>query len=88
MEAVTPIVPGMEDFEVVYAKDQPEYTPLPALRTERSLVTRWKLSDEERRKIAEGSDLFIAVMHFGGPLQPLLPLIGSPDEAMSILVSL
>lgn len=87
MEAVSPIIPGSEQFEVVYAKDQPEYHPLPVLRTENTLVSRWRLTDQERERIAAGEDLFVCVMHFGQPLQPLLPVIGQ-DQAIEAMVEL
>lgn len=86
MEAISPVVPGNQQFEVVYAADQPEYQPLPVLRTERSLLSRWRLTDEERAHIAAGGDLFVCVMHFGQPLQPLLPIADSAEMAMSIMV--
>jgi len=86
MQPVSPIIPGSEEFEVVYAKDQPEYTPLPVLRTEKALLTRWRLSEEERQWIANGGDLFIAVMHFGDRLQPMMPIAGTPDEAMKVVI--
>lgn len=86
MKAISPVVPGNEEFEVVYAKDQPEYDPLPVLRTENTLLTRWKLDDRERAHIAAGGDIFIGVMHFGGRLQPMCPMAVEPDEAMKIMI--
>ena len=86
MEAVSPVVPGNEDFEVVYAKDQPEYTPLPVLRTEKALLSRWKFTDEERAHVAAGGDMFICVLHFGGTLQPIMPIADTPERAMQIMV--
>lgn len=86
MESVSPVVPGNEDFEVVYAKDQPEYQSLSVLRTEKALLSRWRLSDAERAHIAAGGDLFICVMHFGGSLQPMMPIADSPERAMQIMV--
>jgi hypothetical protein len=86
MEPVTPVVPGNEAFEVVYAKDQEEYTPLPVLRTEKVLLTRWRLNDDERQHIANGGDLFICVLHFGGPLQPIKPMAEFPEDAMRIMI--
>jgi hypothetical protein len=68
MKAVTPIFPSSAACEVVYAKNQPEYEPLPAFRTQTCVVTRWKLSDDERRHIAGGGDLFICMMNFGRPI--------------------
>lgn len=75
MQPISPRVPGYEDREVVFAKDQPEYVPLPALpiiTTEgRAVLTRWTFTDEERNLIASGADLFVKVLTFGGPLQPV-----------------
>jgi hypothetical protein len=86
MEPVSPVVPGTEQFEVTYAKDQPEYIPLPVLRTNGALLTRWRLTDEERKHIAEGGDLFVCVLHFGGALQPLKPIADTPENAMRIMI--
>lgn len=65
--------------EVVYAKDQPQYLPLPALLSMMSdgqMVTRWTLSPEERAAIAGGADVFLTVLTFGRPLQPVLLEVG------------
>ena len=86
MEPVSPVVPGSEEFEVVYAKNDKNYKPLPVIRTENALLTRWTLNDEERQWIANGGDLFIVVMHFGDRLQPLKPIAGTPDEAMQVVI--
>lgn len=87
MNAVSPVIPGSKEFEVVYAKDQPEYNALPVLRTEKTLVSRWKFSDEEREMIANGADLFLCVMHFGQPLQPILPILGE-DNAIRAMIEI
>jgi hypothetical protein len=86
MESISPVVPGNEQFEVVYAADQPEYQPLPVLRTEKSLLMCWRLTDEERAHIASGGDLFLCVLHFGQPLQPLLPIADTAEMAMAIMI--
>lgn len=68
--------------EVVYAKDQPEYIPLPAIRfpaQEGLVVTRWTFTSEERDAIYDGADLYLATWTFNQPLQPLL-LTTSPEE--------
>lgn len=67
---------------VTYAKDQPQYQPLPVARLqgkEGRLISRWSLTDEERQRIAAGEDLYIEVLTFGEPLQPLLPTVGLRD---------
>lgn len=86
MEPVQPVVPGNEEFEVVYAKNDPGYLPLPVLRTEHAMLSRWRLTDEERAYIAAGGDLFICVLHFGDKLQPIMPIAKSAEEAVKIMV--
>lgn len=64
---------------IIYAKDQAEYKALPVARiegVEGRVISRWSLTDEERKKIAEGADLYIEQLTFGDPLQPILPTIG------------
>lgn len=86
MEAISPVLPTSAEIEVVYAKDKPEYQPLPTFRTDKAVLSRWKLTDAERRYIAEGGDLFICMMNFGGPLLPILPIAADPDSALAIML--
>lgn len=63
-----------EGHNVVFAKDQPEYLPLPALKLEDGyVVTCWELTPEEVSNIAVTKRLYIGLMTFNMPLQPLLP---------------
>jgi hypothetical protein len=87
MEAVSPVLPISADVETVYAKDQPEYVPLPTFRSEKAVLSRWTLSDEERAHIAAGGDLFICMMNFGGPLLPILPIAAGPDQALEMMLA-
>jgi hypothetical protein len=88
VESVKPVVEGYERFEVTYAENQAEYTPLTTLRLETGLMSRWRLTDVERQYIADGGDIFILQLHFGGPLQPILPVAEKPADAMRTLVEL
>ena len=63
---------------VVFAENQPEYQPLPAFRNETEVITKWVLSLEERKAIAEGADLWIRQMNFNCPLQPIYPTLEFP----------
>jgi hypothetical protein len=67
-----PVVVGLEKFETVYAKDQPQYRPLRTLPGERgdSAISRWHLSDAQRKAIAEGADIYLELFHFWRPLAP------------------
>jgi hypothetical protein len=57
---------------VIYAKDQPEYIPLPALiYPDGKILTEWSLSEEERARILRGETIRLWVWTFGQPLQPV-----------------
>lgn len=86
MEAISPVLSASGDCEVTYAKDQPEYKPLPVFRTQISVISRWRFSEAERRYIAEGGDLFIVMMNFGCPLLPILPIAADPHTALQIML--
>lgn len=76
MRPISPDVPG--HTEVVFAKDQPPYQPLPAVVTPHELtagyqvLSRWTLSDVERLRIARGEDIYLSQINFGTPLTPVL----------------
>lgn len=58
--------------EIVFAKDQPQYIPLPALRFPDGLVvTRWSLTWSERIRIMLGGSIFLGVLTFHNPLHPI-----------------
>jgi len=73
-----PVIEGSEHKEVVYAKDQPQYLPLRTLvgnDRERRVLSRWSPTPEQRKAIAEGADIYLQLMTFGDPLQPILVFI-------------
>ena len=58
---------------VVFAKDQPEYLPLPAFRNdspEGEVISCWKLSFTERIRILFTGKLWVSMMTFNKPLTP------------------
>jgi len=76
MKPVSPVMPGMEHVrEVVIAKDQPEYLPLPAVVLNKAhgtpVMTRWRFTDEERELIKFGHDVVLTQLTFGHALQPV-----------------
>jgi len=84
MKSHTPVIPGMEMMEIVYAKNQSEYTPLPALRNSKGYVlSRWKFTDIEREAIANGADLYICQLSCNQPLQPIMTGVATPDEELT-----
>lgn len=74
MKPISPVIPGYESAEVIFAKDQPEYLPLPALRLDdpsNPIVSRWTFTKEERARVAAGSDLLLTQYIFEDLFHPL-----------------
>lgn len=67
---------------VVFAKDQPMYTPLPAYRHadagdgvtdgQGMITTIWELSIDDMRELFRTRRLSISVLTFNQPLQPMV----------------
>lgn len=66
---------------VVFAKDQPEYLPLPALRMQDGEVyTCWQFTDEEWERASVKKQIYFKQLTFNNPLQPILPLVDLSDD--------
>lgn len=79
MRSIAPRLDGCD--EITVAEEQEEYLPITVARIdpppgfpERGtiLLTRWQLSDDERKRIAAGEDLYVGQLNFGGPMTPLI----------------
>lgn len=63
----------------VYGKDQPEYLPLPAHRTEDGyVVSCWELTEEEVEQISQTRKLWVGQLTFNHPLQPQALIVEDP----------
>jgi hypothetical protein len=74
-----PVVEGLEAHEVVYAANQAQYNPLRTLRSNTEgcrVLSRWSPTPEQREALAEGADIFLELLTFGFPLQPILMSVG------------
>ena len=78
---------------VIFAENQPEYTPLPALRfdtKEGEVVSCWKLSFKELVMIIFTRRVWLSVMAFGLPIAPCFIAVdrkevySHPDDKHSI----
>ena len=83
MKPITPVVPGFNLPVTEFAKDQPEYITLPSHRSpDGRVVTRWRLTFMERLRILLTGDLWLSLLTFNQPLQPVkldveCPIMGS-----------
>ena len=71
---IVPIVPSFKLPVTTFAKDQPEYIALPAHvgpPPDFMTVTRWRFSFTERVRILLSGDLWLTILTFGKPLQPV-----------------
>lgn len=65
----------------VYAKDQPEYIPLPTYKTEDGIVTScYALTWKERLQVLFGAKIWLSLMTFNLPLQPQRLYVGRKME--------
>ena len=80
---MSPVEPAIPEGQrrVEYAKDQPEYLPLPAALDSQSVVTtEWQPTAEELYALCVGGRVRIRMMTFGQPLQPIIvDTIGGED---------
>lgn len=79
MKPASPVIRGYD--EVVYAKDQPQYNPLPSIKLPDGLiVTRWAMTWRERLRCLFTGSVYLEVLTFNQPLQPLKMSVAIPDE--------
>lgn len=89
MDTPKPVVPGLEQYEIQLGGPevgQPEYVGLPALRSpDGRVMTRWTFTEEERKAIANGADLFTTVLTLNHPYQPIMLTVGLPEPTVAKL---
>ena len=62
-----------------YAKDQPEYLPLPCYRyKDGEVVSCWSLDWKERLKVLFSGKIFLSILTFNHPLQPQKISVDNP----------
>lgn len=72
-----------EEQDVIIAKDQPQYRPLPAYRYKEDpqgrIVFCWKFSIKDRIILLLSGKLWHSVLTFNKPLQPQLIQLDKPE---------
>ena len=71
MQPVSPVFPGRDVEEIVFAKDQPEYIPLPAVSRDGIIHTRWRLTLRERIRVLFRGTIYHSHMTFNRPPFPI-----------------
>ena len=72
---------SFSDKEVVYAKNQPQYNPLPAEKwKDGKVLSKWKLSWRERLNILLNGSIYLLISTFNYPLQPVRMSVKRPIE--------
>lgn len=81
MTPITPIVPGLDLPVTLLAKDQPQYSTLPVFIDQNgAMVSRWKFTLRERLTLLFTGNLWMIVLTFGQPFQPVKLTVESPIE--------
>jgi hypothetical protein len=84
MIPISPVLPHRPELpEIILAKDQPQYTPLPIVRVVYgdgtiSVISRYRLSLRERLRLLFSGSIWWEQMTFGAALQPQLPHTQEP----------
>jgi len=78
---MVPIDPAIDSLELrVYAKNQPEYLPLPSrVDSDGTVVTCWELTWRERLTVLFRGTLYLTLLTFNKPLQPIRCSIDKPE---------
>lgn len=81
MRAISPVIPQADEAESVFAENSPVYQPLPSIKREDGVVlTRWLLSEDELKLVAEQGYLYVALITKDGTIQPLKLTATVPEE--------
>ena len=69
-----------KNYNIEFAKNQPEYLPLPAHRTENGDITVcFKFSFDEIIKFIKTEKLYLQILTFNNPLQPIKMSVEKPE---------
>lgn len=72
-----------EGVNVTYGENQPEYKPLPGERRGKpstgELLTCWELTPEEIEQVKQTGKIWLSVLTFNKPLQPVLLATEKPE---------
>lgn len=81
MIPATPVLLSSKAKEVLYAKDQPQYIPLPSVRSSDGymITSRWRLSWCDRLRVLLFGSMWLHVLTYGGAPQPIKLVCAEPS---------
>jgi hypothetical protein len=94
------IRPQLDAPQETIAEEQEEYCPLVGAfvthpeyglakgASYNTVVITCRPSDEERKRIAAGDDLYIGLLTFGAPMQPIIVLVGREEASLAYSVGI
>jgi hypothetical protein len=72
MDIISPVIKGLEGYEV-----KNDESDIAALRSPEGIyLTRWAFTEEERKAVAAGEDLFVSSLTYNHPFQALKIEVG------------
>lgn len=72
MKPVSPVIDGLQEQEILIAKDQPEYGTLPALKADEGyILSRWEVTDEDLANITKTRSVYLYLDVGEGPVPPM-----------------
>lgn len=82
-QPVSPVVPGLEEYEQIWKSKDPNVVPLPLLRSkgpEYKVYSRWVLTDAERKLVLEGADIYLVQQTHGNSFQPSALVVNKASD--------
>lgn len=74
---------NFDGANIVFGANKPEYQPLPAECVGKPEIgqinTCWELSPDELKQIQETGKIWVSILTFGQPLQPVLVSVDKPE---------
>lgn len=86
MKPMTPVVPGFKMENARFPSHPPGYPGLPAvLLADGCAISRWHLGWRERLRVLLGGDVWLSMLTFHAPAQPVnletrCPIMGHPGR--------
>jgi hypothetical protein len=89
MRPCSPVVEGLEHFEVECGKGQPDFLVLPVLigaKPNVTFISRWVPTDVERKQIAAGADIYTMQNTYGTGYAPMALAVATANQDPAVVI--